>query len=130
MRRHRTRLGPAPPRGAADDVAWAVAEGIQIGPGLFKNDERIGVIVARPHPTGWFVSAHHRMGLGDAQMSKLRECVTLHVFSLLWRGPGEEPWTHHPATDLWYADVTADSVRDLQPLPDYSLDDRGVSAQT
>ncbi|MDQ2748444.1 MAG: hypothetical protein ABI775_08790 [Pseudonocardiales bacterium] len=129
MKRNRTKLGHAPPRGAADEVAWAVAEGTQIAPGLFKDDERIGVIVARPHRTGWFVSAHHRMGLDDAHMVKLREYVTVHVFGLLWRGPLEAAWTHHPATDFWSADISTDSVRDLQPLPDYSLANRDGFAQ-
>ncbi|MDT4984408.1 MAG: hypothetical protein QOF95_1898, partial [Pseudonocardiales bacterium] len=56
------------------DSRWAVAGGIELFADLDEPDRRqVGVVVARPHPTGWFLSAHFRPEMDSASVEHFAE---------------------------------------------------------
>jgi hypothetical protein len=55
-----------------------------------------GLLIARPHPTGWFLWAVRRDDLHQEALGHFRELVTVRAFVLLSQGPVPRLWTPMP----------------------------------
>jgi hypothetical protein len=77
----------------ATDEHWELARSIQIT----AADEplppnRHGMIVARRHPTGWFISARRAPDLNGADRAALERSVMVRAYLLLKEGPRPHLW--------------------------------------
>lgn len=101
----------------AADPRWEVAASIQV----FAADRELvnelvvdldvdgetrgpaldGVLVARSHPTGWFLWALRRDDLAGQDLEHFRELVTVRAYLLLCRGPEAPLWTRGPGPGEW-----------------------------
>ena len=61
----------------------------------------MGVVIARPHATGWFVSARCRHGLDSAEVETFKDFVTARVYLLLQEGPRPGAWTRGESDEEW-----------------------------
>jgi hypothetical protein len=84
------------------ELDWEMANSIQITPtDLGDEQQHVGVVIARPHATGWFVSARCRHGLGGAEVETFKDFVTARVYLLLQEGPRPGAWTRGESDDEW-----------------------------
>jgi|SRR5579875_421597 len=105
---------------------WALASAVEIFGNIFENSaapEReqhgvIGVVVARPHATGWFLSAHHRPDLDPDEVEHFAEFARVRCYLLLTAGPTAETWTPGPGDDDWLAWSLADQFEVAESVPD------------
>ncbi len=122
-------------RGRRIDPRWDVASATQIlvadpttvtslaieseppGPGA----EVVGVVVARRHPTGWFLHAVRRDDLPEDQLAPFRESVTVRTFLLLTHGPEAPAWRPSPVEGEWRS-VWYSLGRELSDLDDALVD--------
>jgi len=97
---------------------WALAAAVEVVADLDEPDAgRIGVVVARPHPSGWFLSAHHRRDLPPEQAAHFAEFARVRCYLLLTQGPTAQTWQPGAGVDDWVAWSVADDVA-ATPLPD------------
>lgn len=76
-----------------DTERWELAASIQLTPATETLDpQHFGVVTARPHPTGWFISARYRSGLSTAQVDDFAEFVRVRTYLLLTSGPDATTW--------------------------------------
>lgn len=69
-----------------------------------------GVLIARSHPTGWFISAVRRADLPDEDLACFHEVVTVRTYLLLRQGPASRVWSPVPATDEWRSAIPSFAV--------------------
>lgn len=94
----RTANGP----GAAH-AEWDTARAVPMRTDpLDGHDDILGLVVARRHPTGWFLSARCRPGLAPVDHQNLREFITVRVYLLLRGGPTTGSWAQTGPTE-WLA---------------------------
>jgi hypothetical protein len=92
------------------DVAWQLAESIQIthdGEG-----GHLGTVSARPHSTGWFISARSRSDLTPHEAEHFREFVSLRVYLLLTQGAQPQVW--EPQEDGSWITRPAEELHELE----------------
>jgi hypothetical protein len=82
--------------------------------GLQQN--YLGVVEARAHPTGWFISASFQDGLDRDDIALFKEFVTQRVYVLLHDGPRFDTWIPR-ANDEWLAFCTADMGAEATEIP-------------
>ena len=86
------------------DDYWQLASGIELYADLESNDDRLlGMVLARPHPTGWFFSAHHRPGMAREELTHFAEFAKVRVYLLLTQGPAPTTWVPGPRRHEWIA---------------------------
>lgn len=75
------------------DDNWRLAESMQLTPAAVElPPEHHGVVTARSHPTGWFVSARYRPGLDAGELQDFAEFVRVRTYLLLEKGPQDSVW--------------------------------------
>lgn len=80
------------------DETWELAQSIQPTPaGETLPPGRNGVVIARPHPTGWFVSARYRPDLAVDDLEDFAVFAQVRTYLLLADGPRELTWEPDPA---------------------------------
>lgn len=91
-------------------AAWQLAEGIELFPDLdpamqpgAADGGYVGAVVARPHATGWFFSAHHRADLDAEQLANFAEFARVRVSLFLTEGPRAATWAPGAGDDDWVA---------------------------
>lgn len=104
------------------DDYWRLASGIELHADLRGNHDaddadRLGMVRARRHATGWFFSAHHEPGMSPDELSHLAEFAKVRAYLLLSQGPTPSTWVPGPAPDEWLAWSLAER-RDLALVPD------------
>jgi hypothetical protein len=100
------------------DSYWVVAGAIELYADLEEPDRgREGVVVARPHPTGWFFSAHHRPNLDSASVEHFAEFARVRAYLLLTQGPSVGTWAPGPGDD-WIAWSPAECAEATALIPD------------
>ena len=103
----------APMIQAAADLDWEMASSIQLTPSAFDGDEdHMGVLIARPHATGWFVSARCRPGLAGHELDQFRKFASHTAYLLFQEGPTTGSWVPSARAEEWQAFLDADT-RDL-----------------
>jgi hypothetical protein len=78
-------------------------------------------VIARPHATGWFLSAHHRPELDAGEVEHFAEFARVRAYLLLTQGPTTETWSPGGGTDDWVAWVAwslVDEFRVAELVPD------------
>jgi hypothetical protein len=60
-----------------------------------------GVLIARSHPTGWFLSAIGRDDLRGEDLNHFHELVTVRTYVLLRQGPVRHVWRPAPGDHEW-----------------------------
>ena len=99
------------------DPLWDVAASVQVLPASCfpadsyvgelveraRRDGEYGVLVARRHPTGWFVQAVRRNDLSVEELATLRELVTVRAYLLLQNGPLAPVWSSDPLVGAWHS---------------------------
>ena len=86
------------------DDYWRLASGIELYGDLNCDDERhLGLVLARPHATGWFFSAHHRPGMAPEELICLAEFAKVRAYLFLTQGPTSTTWVAGPRCDEWIA---------------------------
>jgi hypothetical protein len=84
----------APMIQAAADSDWDLARSIQVTPSTFEGDrDHVGVLIARSHPTGWFVSVRCRPGLPQSEIDDLQDFAARRSYLLFQQGPQAGSWT-------------------------------------
>jgi hypothetical protein len=100
------------------DSYWTIAGAIELIADLKESDPRgVGVVVAHPHPTGWFFSAHHRRDLDTASIEHFAEFARVRACLLLTQGPTVSTWAPGPGDD-WVAWCPAESAEVAALIPD------------
>ena len=90
------------------ELDWEMANSIQITPAELGDEQHhLGVVIARPHATGWFVSARCRHGLDGAEVDTFKDFVTRRVYLLLQEGPKRDAWTAGSSGEEWHAHAVA-----------------------
>jgi hypothetical protein len=105
--------------------AWQLADGIELFADLdpaaapAEADGRcLGAVVARPHLTGWFFSAHHRADLGAEELAHFAEFARVRVYLLLTEGPKAATWAPGAGDDDWVAWSREDHLDLADAIPD------------
>jgi hypothetical protein len=80
-----------------------------------------GVVVAKRHPTGWFVHAVRRSTLPPDQIGLFEELVTVRSYLLLAHGPKAPAWQPGPAQGEWRSPAFSIS-REVSDLEDSLVD--------
>jgi hypothetical protein len=60
-----------------------------------------GVLIARAHPTGWFLHAVRRDDLQGADLDHFHELVIVRIYLLLRKGPVPQVWSPLPGSHEW-----------------------------
>jgi hypothetical protein len=96
---------------AAADGDWEMAQSIQITPSEFEGErEHVGVLIARPHATGWFISARCRRGLHAGELKHFQNFVARSAYLLLQEGPRPGTWAQGHSEQEWRAYAGHDSA--------------------
>ncbi len=66
-----------------------------------------GVLIARSHPTGWFLCAVRRDDLRGEDLSHFNELVTVRTYLLLREGPVPRVWRPAPGDREWRSAATS-----------------------
>ena len=75
------------------DPIAELADTIQVGPAREPlPSEQQGVVVAQPHPTGWFISARYRPSLSAAEIDGFAFFTRVKAHLLLESGPQDPNW--------------------------------------
>lgn len=86
------------------ELDWELANSIQITPTELDDEQHhVGVVIARPHATGWFVSARCRHGLDGDEVDIFKDFVAGRVYLLLQEGPQPGGWTRGESDEEWRA---------------------------
>lgn len=108
----RDPVGPAGPDEVSAEVAWAIAESVQVTPVSSGLGCYLGMAIARPHATGWFFSARSRRDLSDGERAQFNDFVALRVYLLLTQGPQAPVW--EPIADGGYIAHPAEELLELE----------------
>lgn len=109
------------------DDYWRLATGIELyadieaftDAGIDAGAGRhLGMVLARPHATGWFFSAHHRPGMNPQELTDLAEFAKVRAYLLLTRGPTPTTWVPGPRHGEWIAWLFADRTNVAASVPD------------
>jgi hypothetical protein len=93
------RVAAATPVFVADlGTLDALVGAVDVGERLLPVD---GVLVARRHPTGWFVWAVRRADLGYDEAAHFQEAVTVRAYLLLDGRAVQDVWHHLTHEDEW-----------------------------
>lgn len=117
------------------DPRWEVASATQIlvadaetvsrlalEAGVLEQESLVeAVLVARRHPTGWFVHAVRRDDLFKSQVHLLRELATVRTYLLLTRGPEPHVWRRGPGVGEWRS-MSVSLDRELADLDDVPVE--------
>lgn len=102
---------------------WELVNDIELFPdldvlaGVQPSDRCLGAVVARPHPTGWFLSAHHRHDLESEDLEHFAEFARVRALLLLTEGPRASTW--QPFGDTAWIAWSMDEHLDLiDEIPD------------
>lgn len=99
-----------------EDPEWAMASGVPVlDDRLIAARHIVGLVEARRHPTGWFVSARYRRGTPSEEVLNFRHFVTVRVYLLLRLGPHVGVWDQDELGDVWQAQM-GDETRLLPRL--------------
>ena len=103
------------------ELDWEMANSIQIIPTELDDEQHhVGVIIARPHATGWFVSARCRHGLDGAEVDTFKDFVAARVYLLLQEGPQPGAWAPGEPDEEWRAHAAV-GIQDVSAqVPDSS----------
>jgi hypothetical protein len=74
-----------------------------------------GILIANPHPTGWFLHAVRRNDLPEDQLTAFRELVTVRSYVLLAYGPQAPAWLPSRVEGEWRS-VSYSIARELSEL--------------
>jgi hypothetical protein len=86
----------------SDQIA-ELAQTIQVAPAREPlPSEQRGVVVARQHPTGWFISARYRPSLSAAEIDEFASFTEMQAHLLLESGPQDPSW-QPDASGRWLA---------------------------
>ena len=86
------------------ELDWEMANSIQITPTeLGDKQHHLGIVIARPHATGWFVSARCRHGLDGAEAGTFEQFVATQEYLLLQEGPTRGAWARGNSDEEWHA---------------------------
>lgn len=89
------------------DENWDLASSVQLTPAAVElGPGELGVVIARTHPTGWFVSARYRPGLAVGDLEDFAEFVRVRVYLLLENGPTGSVWEPTRDQEAWRAVCT------------------------
>jgi hypothetical protein len=111
-----------------EEFAWTLAKSIQVTPDDKSCGKSRAVITARPHATGWFISARLRANLSRVETEQFKAAVALSVFELLTRVPPNNAWSAALDNGGWVAHIAHDpSALDAVEPVSWNRDDR-VSA--
>ncbi|MGA8248565.1 MAG: hypothetical protein WB797_16785 [Nocardioides sp.] len=78
----------------------------EIDPGA-SGTELDGILMARSHPTGWFLCAVRRDDLGGDDLGHFVELVTVRSYLLLRHGPVAHVWRPGPGDGEWRSPATS-----------------------
>jgi hypothetical protein len=72
---------------------WLLAESLQLTPANHPLGAGYhGIVTARPHPTGWFISARYRVDLAAGDLADFAEFARVRSYLLLENGPRKPAW--------------------------------------
>jgi hypothetical protein len=101
------------------DPRWHVVAGIELFADLGDADSNHrGVVRARPHPAGWFISAHHHPDITADELAHLAEFARVRAYLLSTAGPTVDTWTPSQGQDNWIAYWDVDALDVAVPIPD------------
>jgi hypothetical protein len=94
-----------------DNEHWELVESIQLTPATvpLAHDYQ-GMVTARGHATGWFISARYRPSLTTEERADLADFVRVRTFLLLEHGPQPAPWERDDS-GAWRAYSVASQLR-------------------
>lgn len=79
---------------------WAIAANVPVAQHpCFQGNGIVGLVTARRHPTGWFVSAQLCQGTPPDDLLDFRHFVTVRVYLLLRYGPQVGVWERDLSSD-------------------------------
>jgi hypothetical protein len=104
---------------------WDLVDGIELFADLDAEGARagdgatpcVGAVMARPHPTGWFFSAHHRPDLRPEEIANFAEFARVRVYLFLTEGPRVTTW-RPGAGDDWVAWSRENHLELVDEIPD------------
>ena len=101
------------------DHRWQLVADIELFADLGDPDpQRVGMVRARPHPTGWFLSGHHRADLAADEVANFAEFARVRAFLLLSQGPTVATWAPGPGSDDWIAWWVVPRLEAAEQVPD------------
>jgi len=104
---------------AAADGDWEMARSIQVTPSDFDGESHhTGVLIARPHATGWFISARCRRGLRADELTRFKEFAARNAYLLLQEGPHTGPWAQGKSDQEWRAYSGLDTRDSVEQVPE------------
>lgn len=123
-----SRLSMLADRQAAAQVTehpeWAIAADLPVAQQHCSRDNAmLGLVSARRHPTGWFVSAQLRPGAPPDDVVDFRHFITVRVYLLLRYGPQVGVWSRDSSSDGEHcqAGFRAEMPRLPREIPDSLL---------
>lgn len=106
------------PRRVAEDPEWAIAMSVPIEPDAVDVDgDIVGIVTARRHATGWFISASHRTGMSIEEVADFGHFVSVRVYILLHCGPGVDTWAPDGSTGRWRAYLLGEARTQTAHVP-------------
>jgi hypothetical protein len=100
------------------DHRWEIARSVQVAPAALDGRRHLGVVVARPHATGWFLSARFRRGLHAQHIEQFTTFVRLRVYALLHEGPDDAGWARGETDGEWRAYAVPNSAGCVEGVPE------------
>lgn len=102
--------GARPLKTVTEDPEWATATSMTIRANARgAGGDTLGAVTARPHPTGWFISARHRPDASAQEIADFSHFVTVRVYLLLRYGPEAATWEPDPSSGQWRAELAAET---------------------
>lgn len=103
----------------AADLDWDLARTIQVTPSAFEGEEdHAGVLIARPHATGWFVSARCRPDLPQQELDEFQDTAARRAYVLFQQGPEVGSWAQSTDGQEWRSFVDSGSRDQDEELPE------------
>ena len=111
------------------ELDWEMANSIQVTPAEPGGEQHhLGVVTARPHATGWFVSARCRHGLDRAEARTFKQFVATQVYWLLQEGPHRGAWTPGESDEEWRAHAVVGTAGAPAHVPDLASASAALNA--
>lgn len=109
------------PRTVAEDPEWAIAMRVPIETSAVDVDgDIVGVVMARRHPTGWFISASRRTGMSKEEVADFGHFVSVRVYILLHCGPGVDTWASDVSSGQWRAYLRGEARPQAAHVPGWA----------
>ncbi len=106
-----------PQRSVALHPEWAIAVSVPISAyAAGSPGDTPGTVIARRHPTGWFIAASHGADMSAEDLADFRHFVCVRVYLLLRHGPRAAAWAHDEAREQWRATRPAVTLGDSHLL--------------